>query len=306
MMLKPSTTDDLRKALATANASKSRVVSWDLSALNRVIEHTPEDMTVTVEGGATLAGLQTEVKKRGQWLPIDPPDSTITIQQLLATNVSGPRRFGYGTVRDYVIGMTVVLADGRIIHSGGKVVKNVAGYDLMKLFIGDKGTLGIVVEVTFKLRPVPETERTFKKNCASLTEAQKLIDLVLASPVTPTVLDLHNSAGLTVVLGLDGARDEVDWQTARIGELGFTESAALDYDKQFHQQPGVKNLSVLPTKLRDAIKAIGNNPFVARAGNGVIYYRGNDVNWPSAPIPKHLQQRVKDTFDPNHILPELK
>ncbi|MGZ5508735.1 MAG: FAD-binding oxidoreductase, partial [Limisphaerales bacterium] len=135
MRLKPSTTDDLRQALTAANAAKSRIESCDLSALNRVIEHTPEDMTVTVEGGATLANLQTEVRKRGQWLPIDPPNASITIQQLLASNASGPRRFGFGTVRDYVIGMAVVLADGRLIHSGGKVVKNVAGYDLMKLFI---------------------------------------------------------------------------------------------------------------------------------------------------------------------------
>lgn len=305
MRLKPSTIDDLRKSLATANASKSRVESWDLSALNRVIEHTPEDMTVTVEGGATLASLQADVRKRGQWLPLDPPDSNITIQQLLATNVSGPRRFGYGTVRDYVIGMSVVLADGRLIHSGGKVVKNVAGYDLMKLFIGDNGTLGIVVEVTFKLRPIPEAERVFKKNCATVSDAEKLIDSVLNSPITPVVLDLHNSGGLTVVLAFDGTRDEVEWQTARAAELGFTESAELGYDKQFHQQPGARKLSVLPTKLAEAIRAIGNHPLVARAGNGVIYYRGNEVNWPSAPIPKHLQQRVKDTFDPNHIFPEL-
>lgn len=328
MRLKPSTIDDLCKSLATANASKSRIETWDLSALNRIIEHTPEDMTVTVEGGATLASLQTEVNKRGQWLPIDPPDSSLTIQQLLATNASGPRRFGYGTVRDYVIGLTVVLADGRLVHSGGKVVKNVAGYDLMKLFIGDKGTLGIVVEVTFKLRPIPETERAFKKNCASITDAQKLVDSVLNSPITPVVLDwlvVPASAGSSserisssdvqpakagttnvVVLGLDGTRDEVEWQTARAAELGLTETATLEYDKQFHQQPGAKKLSVLPTKLAEAIKLIGNNPFVARAGNGVIYYRGNEVSWPTAPTPKHLQQRVKDTFDPNHILPDLK
>ncbi|MGZ4964862.1 MAG: FAD-binding oxidoreductase [Limisphaerales bacterium] len=305
MRLKPSTTDDLRQALTAANAAKSRIESCDLSALNRVIEHTPEDMTVTVEGGATLANLQTEVRKRGQWLPIDPPNASITIQQLLASNASGPRRFGFGTVRDYVIGMAVVLADGRLIHSGGKVVKNVAGYDLMKLFIGDKGTLGIVVEVTFKLRPIPEAERFVQQRCGSVADAQKLIDSVLNSPITPTLLDLHNSAGLTVVLGLDGASDEVEWQTARAAELGFTEAATLDYDKAFQQQPAVKKLSVLPSKLAEAISAIGKAPFVARAGNGVIYYSGNEVNWPTAPIPKHLQQRVKETFDPNQILPQL-
>jgi glycolate oxidase FAD binding subunit len=313
MRLKPSTIDDLCKLLATANASKTRVESCDLSALNRVLEHTPEDMTVTVQGGATLQCLQTELKKRGQWLPIDPPDPTITIQQLLAGNFSGPRRFGYGTIRDYVIGMAVVLADGRLIHSGGKVVKNVAGYDLIKLFIGDQGTLGIVVEVTFKLRPIPESERFLQKNCSSIAEAQSLIQSVLNSPITPVVLDLHNSLAVPasagtanlVVLGFDGARDEVEWQIATAAELGFRESAVLDYDQAFHQQPGVKKLSVLPSKLSEAIAAVSKSPFLARAGNGIVYYTGPQIAWPTAPIPKHLQQRVKDTFDPNHVFPEL-
>ncbi|MDB6057989.1 MAG: FAD-binding oxidoreductase, partial [Verrucomicrobiales bacterium] len=233
-------------------------------------------------------------------------DSSITVEQLLASNASGPRRFGYGTVRDYVIGMAVVVADGRLIHSGGKVVKNVAGYDLMKLFIGDKGTLGIVVEVTFKLRPIPVAERVIQKRCTSVAEAQTLLDSVLNSRITPAVLDLHNSGGLTVVVGFDGARDEVEWQIARAAELGITESGTLDYDSAFQKQTGIKKLSVLPSKLPEAIAAIGNASFVARAGNGVIYYQGNEVTWPTAPIPKHLQERVKDTFDPNHILPNLK
>ncbi len=144
-----------------------------------------------------------------------------------------------------------------------------------------------------------------QQHCGSVAEAQKLIDGVLNSPITPTVLDLHNSAGLTVVLGLDGARDEVEWQIARAADFGFTEPATLDYDKAFQQQPAVKKLSVLPSKLAEAISAIGKAPFVARAGNGVIYYSGNEISWSTAPIPKHLQQRVKDTFDPNHIFPEL-
>jgi glycolate oxidase FAD binding subunit len=303
MRFNPSTVDDLQKALATANTAKSRVESVDLSALNRVLEHTPEDMTVTVQGGATLESLQAAVRKRGQWLPIDPPDPSLTIQQLLATNVSGPRRFGYGTIRDYVIGMAVVLADGRLIHSGGKVVKNVAGYDVMKLFIGDQGTLGVIVEVTFKLRPIPETEKVFQKRCASIPETQTTIDSILNSPLTPVILDLN---GLNVIVGFDGTREEVEWQTVRAAELGFTEPATLDYDQTFHLLGFAKKLSVLPSKLSDAIYATGRSPFVARAGNGIIFYHGDDIDWPSAPIPKHLQQRVKDTFDPNHILRELR
>src|SRR5205085_5829061 len=125
--------------------------------------------------------------------PLDPPNSqTLSIERLLATNACGPRRFGYGTVRDYVIGMAVLLADGRMIHSGGKVVKNVAGYDLMKLFIGSRGSLGVIVEVTFKVLPLPETESFIEVRCNSLDEADQHIEAILKSPLVPVVLDLHN------------------------------------------------------------------------------------------------------------------
>jgi glycolate oxidase FAD binding subunit len=303
-MLKPLTIEALQQSLTQAKAAKSRIESVDLSAINRILEHTPEDMTVTVQGGAILSTLQAEVRKRGQWLPIDPPDTSITIQQLLATNASGPRRFGYGTVRDYVIGLTIAMADGRLVHSGGKVVKNVAGYDLMKLFIGDQGTLGIVVEVTFKLRPVPETERLLQQRCDSIAQAQSAVESVISSPITPVVLDIHNAGGLSVILGFDGTRHEMDWQITKAAELGFTESATLDYDKSF-QHKGAHKLSVLPSKLADVLTKLGKAPFIARAGNGVVYYQGKPISWPTAPIPKHLQQRVKDTFDPNHIFPDL-
>ena len=111
-------------------------------------------MTATVEAGMS-SGLFRITRRAGQWLPIDPPNSDrTTIGDLLAHNLSGPRRFGYGTIRDYLIGIKVALANGEIIKAGGKVVKNVAGYDLCKLFIGAKHTLGIIVEATFKLRPL--------------------------------------------------------------------------------------------------------------------------------------------------------
>src|SRR5258708_767443 len=174
MTLKPAIVEELTKLLADASARGEKISGFDLSALHRLVEHKAEDMTATVEAGMTLANFQQQVATRGQWLPIDPPNAEqLTIGALLATNVSGPRRFGFGTIRDFVIGLQVVLADGRIIHSGGKVVKNVAGYDLMKLFIGSHGSLGVIVEVTFKLRPIPETEQFLEANCASLDEAEK-------------------------------------------------------------------------------------------------------------------------------------
>src|SRR5436309_3503628 len=142
MILQPSSLKDLSRGLSHAGALGEKIERVELGALNRVVEHAPEDLTVTVETGLTLLALQTELGKRRQWLPIDPPrPERLTIRELLEENASGPRRFGWGTIRDYLIGIKVALADGRIIKSGGKVVKNVAGYDLAKLFIGSRGTL---------------------------------------------------------------------------------------------------------------------------------------------------------------------
>ena len=243
---------------------------------NRILEHTPEDMTVTVEAGATLAALQLHLAKRGQWLPLDPPaPEKLTIENLLANNASGPRRFGYGTIRDYLIGLKVVLADGRIVKSGGKVVKNVADYDVQKVFIGSRGTLGTIAEATFKLRPRPEAEKFLGKHCDTLPAANAAIEAILESSVTPVVLDLHNSGGIYLVVGFEGTREEVEWQADQARQLGFTEAANLDYEGTFWAREGdVYKMSVLPSKLIEKIGMLGQVQFVARAGNGIVYYRG--------------------------------
>jgi FAD/FMN-containing dehydrogenase len=224
---------------------------------------------------------------------------------------SGPRRYGCGTIRDWMIGIKVALADGRIIKSGGKVVKNVAGYDLGKVFIGSRGSLGLIVEATFKLRPLPETERFVQTRCASLTKAGELIDAVIGSEMTPVVLDLRRLSTLdsrlspVLVLGFAGTREEVEWQIEQARGLGLGEAANLDYETEFWSaQPKPQCLSVLPSALVEAIGRLGNVPFVARAGNGVIYYRGGPTP-PKNNLPLKLMQRLKDEFDPRHILPDL-
>ena len=270
------------------------------------IEHTPEDMTVTVEAAMTLAALQNELRKRGQWLPIDPPSPEIlTVGDLLSKNASGPRRFGYGTIRDYVIGMKVTLADGRLISSGGKVVKNVAGYDLGKSFIGSHGSLGTIVEATFKLRPLPEAEEFVETQCDSLDGANALIEKILDSELTPIALDLHNGERLTLVVGFDGTREDVDWQLAKARELGFTTKSSLDHQKQFFADAKpFQKVSVLPSKTTETIKALRNTPFVAHAGNRVSYHR-SAVAFPKDELPVKLTQRLKNEFDPKNLLPAL-
>jgi FAD/FMN-containing dehydrogenase len=271
------------------------------------IEHTPEDMTVTVEAGLMLAALQAHLAQRGQWLPIDPPSPQhLSMGELLSMNASGPRRFGYGTIRDYLIGLTVALADGRVTKSGGKVVKNVAGYDLQKLFIGSRDTLGTIVEATFKLRPIPEMERFVQKRCDSLKAANEVIELILESPITPAVLDLHSLESIAVVvLGFDGTAEEVEWQLAKANDLGFSEKSNLNYDQSFRAEgASLRQISILPSKLIETVCALGNVPFVARAGNGIVYYSGGPTP-DKAQLPVHLLQRVKDAFDPKHVFPAL-
>lgn len=258
-------------------------------------------MVVTAPGDVTVAELQAHIARNGQWLAIDPPvPERLTVATLLATNQSGPRRFGCGTIRDYTLGLAARLSDGRLIHSGGKVVKNVAGYDLQKLFIGGQGTLGIIVEATFKLRPLPEAEQFAQKTCASLAEAGRLIETILDSPLTPIVLDLRWP--FTVVLGFAGTKEEVAWQLARAGDFGVSQPATLDYDAEFRSRPDIGKISVLPSRLVEMLVTLGERPFVARAGNGIIYCEG-PVESQTANLPRHLFARVKETFDPLGDLP---
>src|SRR3954465_10813097 len=143
-------------------------------------------MTVTVQTGALLADLQKQLASRGQWLPIDPPHAErVTIDELLNRNLSGPRRFGYGTIREHLLGSTAVLADGRIIHNGGKVVKNVAGFDLCKLFVGSRWTLGVIVEATFKLWPIPGEAIFVRGQFGNVAESGPVIEAVVDSEITP-------------------------------------------------------------------------------------------------------------------------
>ncbi|NBV25281.1 MAG: FAD-binding oxidoreductase, partial [Proteobacteria bacterium] len=276
MTLQPASLAALSRALAECHAAKRAVAAVDLAALASVREYASEDMTVTAEGGLTLAALQATLATRGQWLPIDPPHpERITIRQLLAENLFGPRRCGFGTVREHLIGLEAVLADGRITHSGGKVVKNVAGYDVLKLFVGARDSLGIISAATFKLRPLPEQELFVSATFPSLAAAWTTVVAVLDSPVTPVVLDLHNLAGdgsvadiFTVRIGFAGTRAEVAWQQAQT--LVFQPlTPPADAEAAFWANAAPTHTdSVLPTKLPDALTALGRVPFVARAANG--------------------------------------
>jgi glycolate oxidase subunit GlcD len=161
--------------------------------LAKLIHHEPADLVATAQAGLTLSEFQNQLRQQGQWVPIDPPDDgTATLGGVIATGLSGPQQTGYGPVRSFVIGLRAVLADGTIIKAGGNVVKNVAGYDLCKLFTGSYGTLGVITEVTLKLRPVPAETRTIV--ASGRRSALTNVGQAIARQASPVALELFSSA----------------------------------------------------------------------------------------------------------------
>jgi glycolate dehydrogenase FAD-binding subunit len=178
-------------AMALGNPPRQLDVVIDLGGLNRLVEHDDANLTATVEAGMSLSVVQETLVQRNQFLPLDPPHpSRATVGGVLATNLSGPRG-SYGSPRDLAIGMRVALATGEAIKAGGKVVKNVAGYDMCKLFVGSLGTLGIITEATFRLAPVPEDSATLIAQ-GSLPDCIKLGEEISSSMLLPTAVTLFN------------------------------------------------------------------------------------------------------------------
>ena len=190
--------------------------------LGRVLEHAAGDLVVKAEAGARLADLQAALEPAGQWLALDPPEPGATVGGVVAANASGPRRLRYGTVRDLIIGITVVLADGTMARAGGKVVKNVAGYDLAKLFCGSLGTLGLVAEATFRLHPRPAAAAVVALGVERPEQAGEAVRRLLRSTLEPSAIELTRAGPaepgrLTVVF--EGIRPGVEAQATNAARL---------------------------------------------------------------------------------------
>lgn len=181
VVVEPESEDEIASLLKIANDKGFTVIPWgggtmmslgnipkcldiviSLKRLNKIVEYLPEDLVVTSEAGVTLEALQASLLKNKQFLPLDPPRSEqATLGGIVSSNSFGPLRYLYGCVRDLLLGIKVVGANGIVMKFGGKVVKNVAGYDIKKLFIGSLGTLGIITQTTFRLYAIPEYEESF-------------------------------------------------------------------------------------------------------------------------------------------------
>jgi glycolate oxidase FAD binding subunit len=208
-------------------------IGIDLRSLDQVIDYPARDMTITVQAGITLSRLQEILATENQRLPVDVPlPDRATLGGALAANVSGPRRYGFGSFRDYVIGISVVNDQGQEIKAGGRVVKNVAGYDLCKLYIGSLGTLGIITQVTLKLKPRPEEQRLVAIGCKGGVVFGQLLELIHGSRTRPVCLEVLNAraarqvcaeavefyseASWVIVLAFEDNRESVTWQAKQI------------------------------------------------------------------------------------------
>ena len=216
-----SSLEEASSLLAAANAEGRRLrIGDDVRAdgMNRILEHDPGDLTCTVEAGVRLSELRAALANAGQRLSLDPPGDP-SIGALLARNVSGPLRHRFGAPRDLVLGATLVLADGTIANAGGKVVKNVAGYDLGRLVCGSEGRLAFIARVSFRLHPLPKATRTI---VVETEDVASVAGALLASQLQPSALDVLHPGRVAALF--EGSERAVQAQVATaqklVGSLG--------------------------------------------------------------------------------------
>lgn len=311
-MLVPKTPQDFAEALQEAashgrtislsgNSTKRRMagpveaaeVCVSTAALNRVLEYEPRDLTISVEAGLRWRDLTALLAENRQMVPLDPPFAeNATVGGIIASNSNGPRRRLFGTARDLVIGMKFAMLDGKIVQSGGMVVKNAAGLDTSKLMIGSFGTLAAIAVVNFKLIPRPERERSFLLVSESLAGAIAARDKIIRSTLTPSAIDLLNPAtaaglgsrGWTLAIRAGGSSAAIDRYERELANVA--NGVGLDEYRQETLWRHIENLT--PRHLEQhpdgaivrvscTLKGIEPvmesfpGPALARAGSGVCY-----------------------------------
>ena len=307
-------------------------VEMRTTALDRVLEHSQADMVVSVEAGITLEALQAQLGQSGQFLPLDPFNSPgHTIGGLLATGWTGPLRLRYGSPRDFLIGIRVALPDGRLASAGGRVVKNVSGYDLMKLHLGALGTMGVIVAASFKVFPKPlhdvSVASTHESMDAAWSEAERALDM----PMAPAAVELFSTGRvLARFLGSPGATNrmvtDLGWPKAdssvwkqhataaprtwaRIATPRHRLRPVLDRlgpDQEWWASPGTGIANWTVSGGAEDVRAV-RAAAVAAGGSLVIMAGPNELRrdagaWGTPPATLHLMRRLRSAFDPNEVI----
>ena len=280
-------------------------ITLSTANLNRLIDYPADDMTVTVEAGVTIGQLNSILAEKRQWLPVDVawPDRA-TVGGAIATDAAGPRRFAYGTMRDYLLGFTAVDGMGTVFSGGGRVVKNAAGYNMCRLMAGSRGTLGVITQATLMVRPLPEAFALLACEVADFGLAERLLAGLVRLPVCPVAIELFagrhcegdplfappaegNAARLCV--GFEGSSVEVEWMLAKLSEewtaVGVA-SSPLSFKSRddtpwrwMAEFPADETINVLPGKLVETVaELLQDSPdcaIQAHAGDGIIHIVGS-------------------------------
>lgn len=364
-----------RTALHSPRPANGSTVLLSMGRLTQVLDYPARDMTVTVEAGMKVDELAALLRQERQQLPLDIPQSSrATLGGAIACNVSGSRRYGYGTFRDYLIGVSAVDGTGRPFSAGGRVVKNVAGYDLCKLLIGSLGTLGVISQVTLKLKPIPETTGLLWATYDTFAEVDDVLARLLKSNARPVQLDVLSSSAAaqiasecrrplptgrpTLLVGVEGSEKDVAWQlgalTRELAPLGPDDLFALTDEEagpirtaltEFSTEsdaPLSFKVTLPPSAVADflAMAVQAGITVLAHAGNGIVHghfpdqagtlertieiltplrewlriHRGYltfsrvPAEWaerlssPPTGSEWALMQKMRDAFDPHHLL----
>lgn len=312
-------------------------VGISLAKLNRVIDHPAADLTITVEAGMTIAELTSVLASQRQRLPIDiPHPERATVGGVVATNAAGPRRYGYGTMRDYLLGFTAVDGTGTMFSGGGRVVKNAAGYNMCRLMTGSHGTLGILTQVTLLVRPMCEASVLFVCDVPNFDVAEQLLAGLVHSPAHPVAIEfaagrqresdlslgpvLQGNVGRLYV-GLEGSAAEVNWMVEQLRADWATSGAtapmlvptprAETLWRWLAEFPAEHQFHVLPSqtieKIAELLKLDATCSIQAHAGNGVIRTSPPSSDQPSASVWKRAGAEDNQASDPrNRVLRALK
>jgi glycolate oxidase subunit GlcD len=310
LVIEPSSFEEASECLHIASLNGWRVsfsnthkteIIISTERMNRIISHEPSDLVATVEAGCSLSTFNQQLSQKGQWLPIE---SNGTIGSIVATGVPNPLSFGYGRVRSQVLGMRVALSDGRIIKAGGRVVKNVAGYDLCKLFTGSHGTLGLILETTFKLKPLPEKDSTVVVRADDFIPLIEGAKKIIFEPLLPVAVELlspkafekiETIAKFALLIRFIGSEKTVSYQVGRASEI-FKGHSIDVVDSTLWQELSALNLKTqYVSKLGELDK---NSTWHFGVGDNRLCI---DEDTADSVNNKELMRRIKEQLDPNNL-----
>jgi glycolate oxidase FAD binding subunit len=263
--------------------------------LNRIREHNPGDFTAVIEAGVTLDQAQATFAGAGQWLAVDPPRPSGTIGGLVATADSGPARHRYGGMRDLIIGITVVLSDGTVASAGGKVIKNVAGYDLGKLFTGSYGTLGFIASVAVRLHPRPSRTVTLSARTDDPARLGRVAVDLAQAPLEALCLDAwwNDSGGILVRFAGVAASEQAD-RTRPLLE-GLADVSVVDDDEPLwaEQRARQRSTAGAVVKVSGRVTDLPDVVAAARAAGATVTSRAAlGLSWLTLPAGTDVAQRV--------------